>query len=830
MLKKYLGAAFAVSLLALAVAGCSGSRAVTVDSAQTDEADTTESAARDFKPYDEVITDEAVSDSGLFMVHRIDEKLFYEIPDSLLDAEMLLVSRVARTHAGIGYGGEEANTQVVRWQRQDKTILLRVVSYESVANPEQPIYQAVRNATLEPIVASFPIAARNDDSTATVVDASPLYTRDIPLLGLPKPARDEHEVRRLDDTRSFINWAKSFPRNVEVRHTLTYDAAAPPSNASTGSITVEMNQSMVLLPDDPMTPRLCDPRVGFFSVEMVDYGLETQQATERCYITRWRLEPSDEAALLRGELVEPVEPIVYYIDPATPERWRPYLKQGVEDWQKAFEAAGFKNAILAKDPPTPEEDPAFSPEDARYSVIRYFPSDIANAYGPHVHDPRTGEILESDIGWYHNVMSLLRNWYFVQTAAANPEARSVAFDDDVMGQLIRFVAAHEVGHTLGLPHNWGSSAAWPVDSLRSPSFTAEFGTSPSIMDYARFNYVAQPGDGITDFIPDIGPYDKWAIEWGYRPLPSAQSPEEAREVLNQWVVERADRPEYFYGRQTLSVVDPRAQREDLGDDAIRASELGIANLARIVPNLVEWTYREGEDFEELEEIFGALVTQWRRYLGHVASNVGGVYETFRTYDQNEPVYQFVPEATQRRAMTFLNDQGFQRPDWLLNDEVMRRISHAGALELVRTEQMSALSTLLDPRRLARLIESEVTEGESAYSALEMLGDLRAGLWSEVSNREAIDPFRRNLQRGYLAEMEDLMTEEVAAVPEALSAYFVATPVRVSQSDIRPYVRGELSALRVDIERALPGIRDEATRLHLQDVVVRIEEILDPAEE
>lgn len=778
------------------------------------------------KNYNEVITKDAKTDKGLFDVHEINGKYYYEIPDTLFGREMLMVSRIAKTADGIGFGGGKTNTQSLRWEKKPRMVTLRVVSHENVAADSLPIHEAVVNSNFEPVLYTFPIEAYSKDSTKTVIEVSPLFEKDVKALGLPEGSRKQYKVSRLDDSKSFIEHVKSYPLNIEARHVKTYIASDPPSNSSTGTISIEMNNSMILLPKVPMKRRYFDQRVGWFARGQVDYGLPAQESKTVRFLDRWRLEVKNEDVekFNRGELVEPKKPIVYYIDRATPVQWRKFIKQGIEDWQVAFEAAGFKNAIIAKDPPTPEEDPEWSPEDVRYSVVRYLASPIPNANGPHVSDPRSGEILESDINWYHNVMTLLRNWFFVQTAAINPDARSVAFDDEVMGRLIRFVSSHEVGHTLGLPHNMGSSVAYPVDSLRSASFTKKYGTAPSIMDYARFNYVAQPGDEGVALMPNIGVYDKYAIMWGYKPILD-KSAEDEKPILDSWILAHQDDPMYRFGRQQGGgVIDPSSQTEDLGDNAVKASTYGIANLKRIVPNLVQWTYEKGKNYDDLETMYGQVLSQYNRYMGHVAANVGGVYEYYKTYDQEGAVYTHVPEAKQKAAMKFLREELFNTPDWLINKDLFNKFEHAGALERIRNTQERTLNNLLDFGRLQRLSENETLNGNEAYTLLEMMTDLRNAVWSELSSGKNTDTYRRNLQRAYIDRMEYLMTKDQPNLPSNFRRFITRTEVEVSQSDIRAIVRAQLNILRGQL-RGAGG--NTLTRYHYQDALERIENILDP---
>lgn len=782
------------------------------------------------KPFAEVITAKARTRKGMFNTYKIDDKWFFEIPDTLLNREMLVVSRLNKVPSGVKvgnqqYGGEQLNEQVWQWERRGKQVFVRVPSYSVRADSTSDMYQSVKNSNLSTILASFDIKAYNKDTTGVVIDVTDFYNGDIMAIGATDELRKAYKMSMMDPSRSYIDTVKSFPINIEVVTSKTYRTVESPIDNSIGAITYEFNTSMLLLPKVPAKARLRDSRVGYFGQSQTDYGTDAQKAERTSYIHRWSLVPKDTAAYMRGELVEPVKPIVIYIDPATPKKWVPYLIQGINDWQVAFQEAGFKNAIVGKEAPTAKEDPEFSVDDSRYSVVRYFASDIANAYGPHVSDPRTGQILETHIGWYHNVMSLLRNWYFVQTAAINPAARKAKFDDQQMGELIRFVSSHEIGHTLGLPHNFGSSYAYPVDSLRSKTFTNAHGTAPSIMDYARFNYIAQPGDGVTKLHPNIGEYDKWAVKWGYSWFPGNLTPKQERAKLDVWTVAKAGNPLYYYGRQGTNI-DPRLQSEDLGDNAMKASTYGIANLKRVLPNIEKWTYEKGNDYSDLKEIYTEVIGQFNRYMGHVIANVGGMNENFKNYEQKGAVYSYLPKSKQKEAVQFFNTQLFSTPLWLINKEELGKFDNGAILNRIKGVQTNTLGNLLSAPRIARLLDNETKNGTAAaYTLPELFSDLKGSIFSAARP----DAFKRNLQRSYVDKLETLMTKEMETPPGVsadMLANFGMTPVNVSLSDIRPLVRAELKTLLNTVKaRAVAG--DALTKAHYADLAIRIGDVLNP---
>ncbi len=780
--------------------------------------------------YKDVVTKEAVTDSGLFQVHRVKKSYLYEIPFSVLEKDMLWVSRIAQIPSGLGGGffnaGTKTNEEVVHWQRYQDKILLKVKSYRNIADSTKAISNSVRVNNYEPILYAFDIKAFNADSTAVVIDVTKLFSTDVKAIsGLPARMRKQYKVRKLDASRSFINSVKSFPLNIEVKQDFTYDASEPPSARNTESISLQMNQSMILLPEEPMQARIADPRVGFFTVSQYDYGSDALKADEKTYIRRWKLEPKDPEAYARGELVEPVKPIVYYLDPGTPEKLQKYIKQGIEDWQKPFETAGFKNAIIAKDAPTAEEDPEFSPEDIRYSVVRYVASTTRNAVGPSVSDPRSGEIIESDIIWYHNHLRSYRNRYLLETGAANPSARTLDTPDDEIGEMMRMVIAHEVGHALGFPHNMAASYAYNVESYRDGAFTQKNGIAASIMDYARYNYIAQPGDQNIRFIRQMGPYDHYAVNWGYRWLPTAKTPEDELATLNAWVIEKANDPTYRFGRQS-NRFDPQSQTEGIGDDPIKASTYGVKNLKYVAANLPSWTSDQTNNYQDLEELYGELLGVYSRYVGHVVTNIGGVYENIKNPDQEGIVYTHASKSSQQASMKWLQENLFQTQDWLADKAILQNIDHAGYFERIRSLQSRYLNGLLSFDRIGRLIDAE-TINEEYYSAYEMLSQLRKGLWSEASRGQSVDIYRRNLQKTYLDRLSFLMTDKGPTRRRGRPGFESTFVYNTNTSDIKSLIRGELTTLRSRLRTAKNGNINTITKYHYQDVIARIDALLDP---
>ncbi|HEY4289247.1 MAG TPA: zinc-dependent metalloprotease [Puia sp.] len=768
------------------------------------------------KPYEEVITKSFTTLQGLFTVHRAHDSVYFEIPDSLLHRDIMVINRLGKGPGGTGqYAGEELDEKTIFFEKgPDSSIFIRYDLVISEADSSNAIYKAVVKSNYNPMVASFPILTYGKDHKSYVIDMSRFLKEKNFINSVDGRTQLGKSINTSVMKDFYIGYIHVYPINVELNITKNMETK-PANGAAAEPTSVETHTSFIELPKVPLQRRYFDPRVGFFADAYYAYGDDQQKSELRKFILRWRLEPKDEdrEKWRRGELVEPKKPIVIYIDPAAPKQWRPYLIQGIDDWQAAFEQAGFKNAIMGKE--WPENDSTMQLDDARYSMLNYFPSEIANAYGPQIHDPRSGEIIQTHIGWYHNVMTILHDWYMIQAGAIDPEARKPKFDEKLMGQLIRFVSSHEVGHTLGLRHNFGSSSQTPVDSLRSKTWLKTHGHTASIMDYARFNYVAQPEDHLDEdqIFPHIGEYDRWAIEWGYKNSFAPDAGED-KKVVSKWIIDKVGHnPRLWFGDGETKKFDPRCQTEDLGDDAAKASAYGIKNLQRILPHLPEWTREEDGIGENLDEAYKALTDQYFRYMGHVLKNIGGVYYNIHGDDEKGPAVRPVPRARQIEDLSFFNTQLFTTPLWLRNPSVINRVTLPSEPNFVEDVQVRVLNSLLDIKRINKLLADQKQFGTETLSPAVYLTILHHDIWRELKagGPVVVDGYRRNLQKSYLASLAVLAVSRDEASQE---------------TDASSLIKADIDLLKQDIDRAIPRTADQMTLIHLKDLQYRIKDLID----